>query len=137
MEHGAWSMACDVIMEHGLCLYLCGCPDARTCPVSRYPAGYVQICLDMLVKPLETTVQAMPMGMQYCIAYVQYCLLGCMCNTIVCAILGYPLYACPQYYVGASIQMYPGIHATPGFVSDQSTRGAPRAGEVRVLRVGL
>ena len=60
----------------------------------------------MLVKPLETTVQAMPMGMQYCIAYVQYCLLSCMCNTIVCAILGYPLYACPQYYVGASIQTY-------------------------------
>ena len=77
----------------------------------------------MLVKPLETTVQAMPMGMQYCIAYVQYCLLGCMCNTIVCAILGYPLYACPQYYVGASIQMYPGIHAAPGLIYGRD-RGA-------------
>ena len=36
MDHGAWSMACDVSMVHGLCLYLCGCPDARTCPVSRH-----------------------------------------------------------------------------------------------------
>ena len=58
MEHGAWSMACDVSMVHGLCLYLCGCPDARTCPVSRHiqwdMSRYVQICLDRLLKPLET-----------------------------------------------------------------------------------
>ena len=37
-----WSMACDVSMVHGLCLYLCGCPDARTCPVSCFERALFQ-----------------------------------------------------------------------------------------------
>ena len=97
------------------------CPEAVAAILERYPSGvpiftphiYCEYLSPLYTKGPGILSEPDP-GMQYCIAYVQYCLLGCMCNTTVCAILGNPLYACPQYYVGASIQMYPGIHATPG-----------------------
>ena len=50
MEHGAWSMACDVSMVHGLCLYLwmSGRSDMSSVQISG------RICPDMSRHACET-----------------------------------------------------------------------------------